>query len=211
MATRCCMPPDSSSIRLPAKSDKSDERKQFARARFVLGADAPVFMAERKRHVAEHVEPRQQRRTLEDDADLVARFGHLQVVDADGAAGRENQTRDQPQQGRLAATGRTEHREKFVAPDVERHVFERGDRRAVVAPEGLLDIGEANDACGSLIARAPRRGARGRTRAVTWARTNGRPPSRDRACRAACFALRRSTSMFSPAAPSQKRRRRPSC
>ena len=195
---------------LGGKIRKSDERKELVRTDLVLGADAAVFVAQRERDITEHIEPRQQRRPLEHDADLVARLGHLQVVDADRPACGEDQARDQPQQGRLAATGWTEHRQKFVLADIERHVFERGDRRAVIASEGLLDVGEANDVRRLAHRRAPRP-ARRAPRPFTWARTNGRPPSRDRSCRAACFALRRSTSRSSPAALSQKRLRRLSC
>ena len=74
---------------------------------------------------------------------------------------------DQPQQGRLAATGRPEHREEFVAPDVEGHALERRHRATVVASESLLDIGETNDRAMFAHRRAPRRRA-GRRLLVTW-------------------------------------------
>ncbi len=196
---------------LRCKVGQTDEREQIARPRLVGGADASVLVAQRKGHVAEHVEPRQQSRPLKHDADFVARLGDCQVVDTDRAAGRKYQAGDQPQQCRFAATGRPKDCEKFVTSDIERHVLKRGHRRSVVASERLLDTGETDDVRKLVHRRASRRRRVVRHLSPLKEGTTDRLPSRDRSYQAAGFAPRLSISRSLPAGPWRRHLHRLSC
>src|SRR3546814_16790800 len=71
--------------------------------------------------------PRQQQGTLEYDADAAVRLGDRLAVDADFTIGRRQQAGNHLQQGRLAATRRTNDDEKLAVVDLEVERLQRGD------------------------------------------------------------------------------------
>ena len=84
----------------------------------------------------------EQRVVLEDEADIALLHGLVRgvlVAEEDRALGRPLQPGDQPQQRRLAGTGRPEQRDQLARADVQRDVVQR--RKAV---ELLAHVGDAN-------------------------------------------------------------------
>ncbi len=112
---------------------------------FTLHVGHPtVFVTHGKCDVAEHVEPRQQRRLLENDADFVPRLRHRHPENLNTAGRRANQPGDQPQQSRFAAAGRPEHGDELMPANIEGQTIERDDRVAIGTGKALADIGEAD-------------------------------------------------------------------
>ena len=84
--------------------------------------------AEREHHVANDVQPRKERPAvvLKDDGDLPRRPEHRARVEEHGAGARARQPADDAEERRLPAAGRPDDREQLAAPDLERHVAQRG-------------------------------------------------------------------------------------
>ena len=120
IATRCCMPPDSWYGWWWRKSPSSTSSSiSFARA--VRRGAVVAHQLERQLDVVLHRSPVEQDRRLEDDPVVAVAPGALGrlVVDRHPAGGRRDQVADDPQQGGLAAAGRTDQRDELAAPDVE--------------------------------------------------------------------------------------------
>lgn len=77
---------------------EADEGDQLASAVLVIAIDPAVFVLEWECDVTQDVEPRQKRRSLEDNSDFVARCGDRCTVDLDTSAGRLDQSRHQAKQ-----------------------------------------------------------------------------------------------------------------
>ncbi len=118
--------------------------QQLLAAGDLLGGDTAVLVAHGKGQVVADVQPRQQRRLLEDDADLVARTVHRAAVDADLAVGRSHQPGEDAQQRGLAAARGAEHGDELVAADVETGVVQRHHLAAIGGGEDLADPIEAD-------------------------------------------------------------------
>src|SRR5215831_21060403 len=67
----------------------------------------------RKQHIFQSCAPFHESGHLENQANLALRSGHRNAVNLDNTASLRSQPRNNPQHGRLAATARTEHRDKF--------------------------------------------------------------------------------------------------
>ena len=109
---------------LPAR--QADQRQQFAR----LEGAAPLAAAadfERQLDVLERRAPRQQRGVLKDEADVAPRARRLgrRPEHRDLAGGRRQKIRDDPQQGRLAASRGAEKGQEAAARDGQTDLFER--------------------------------------------------------------------------------------
>ncbi len=79
---------------------------------------------------------------LEHEADIAILHGMMRGIfraEEDLAVGWKIQPCDQPQERRLAGTGRTKQRDQFAGRDFQRHVVQRGE-----AVEFLADIVDAN-------------------------------------------------------------------
>ncbi len=118
--------------------------QQLLAAGDFLRGDATVLMAHGKGQVVADVQPRQQGRSLEDDADLVTRAVHRTAVDADLAVGWPYQPGEDAQQRGLAAARGAEHRDELVAADVETGVVQRHHLAAIGGGEDLADPVEAD-------------------------------------------------------------------
>src|SRR4029079_18198049 len=73
--------------------------------------------------------PRQQVRSLEDEAEIVLRPEHLAAADLDPAAARPGHAGYDPQQRGLAATARTEQRDQLALLEGIGNVLQRDDVR----------------------------------------------------------------------------------
>jgi hypothetical protein len=132
------MPPDSSighEVRQP------DQLEQLAGT----GAPprpVPAAQLQWQLHIAGDRAPLHQPGLLEGDPVVLVEPGLPGglPVDGDGARGRLDQVRDQPQQRRLAAAGRPDERDELAGLDREVDVGERG--HVGPAAEGLPDTGQ---------------------------------------------------------------------
>src|SRR5580698_1076104 len=76
--------------------------------------------AQAERDIVAYAEPRHARVFLEDDADAVRHLAaQFLALEAHAATGGSDQARGLIQQGRLAATGRTDNGEELAAADLE--------------------------------------------------------------------------------------------
>src|SRR5690348_4737544 len=76
---------------------------------------------------------------LEDDAAVRSGAGDRLPVDEDGASFYRQEAAKKIEQGRLAAPGRTEQRDKFAIADVERYLVECQNRAAARRPVHVAD------------------------------------------------------------------------
>src|SRR5262249_16253606 len=81
-------------------------------------------------HIAEHGLPREQRELLEHRSAVRSRPGHRLAAHPHRAAAWWHEAADDVEQGRLAATGRTEDRDELALRDVERDIAQREMARA---------------------------------------------------------------------------------
>ena len=120
-AIRCCWPPDSCPGYLPPASGSPTSVEQLLHARDDLGASAPP-VHEAVRDVVGDREVGKQRVRLEHDP-VVARgrrrVGHVAAVLDHAAAGLPFEARDDAQQRRLAAAGRTDEAHHLARRDRE--------------------------------------------------------------------------------------------
>ena len=95
---------------------------------------------EAEAHVLRHIHVRIERIGLEHHGDVAIARGHVidpPVADADFAAGRLFQSGDGPQQGRLAAAGRSDQHDEFAVGDRQVDAREHVHR-----PEDLAHIAQ---------------------------------------------------------------------
>src|SRR5690242_3841651 len=92
------------------------------------------------------------------------RSAHPVAGDGDGSLVAIDQATDDVEQGRLAATGRSDHRQELARLDAERDMIDRGER-AFECLEALDDIVDDQDAVarryahgGKLVHQLPRSG-----------------------------------------------------
>jgi hypothetical protein len=95
---------------------------------------------QRQGDVLGHAEPGEQVRLLEHHGEVPQRLGvgpvavpHRASAGAHGAGGRRREAGQDPQQGRLAAAGRADHRHDLASPDGQVDGRERGDGAGAVA------------------------------------------------------------------------------
>ena len=140
-ATRCCWPPDSWLGLAPLVAGQLDESQKLANLALDLSV-GDLLAAQAEGDVLVHVEMREQRVVLEDRVDVASegrRVGHVLLAQLDRARADLLEAGDHAQRRRLAAAGRSEHREELAALDVERQVVDRGD-----VVEALADALDAN-------------------------------------------------------------------
>src|SRR5207247_1523748 len=97
------------------------------------------LLARAKGDVLPHGHPRKEGEVLEHHAAVAARAGDGRVVDAHVAGGGLFETRDDPQQGRLAAAGRADQADELALVD-EQVDMVQGLYPLVADLEGLVDI-----------------------------------------------------------------------
>ena len=90
-------------------------------------------------------QPGEQRVLLEHDAAVRARFGDRLAVEPGLAKRRLDETGDDAEQGRLAATRRPDQRDEFARLYVERHAFD-GHDLAVVCAERDAHVANVDEA-----------------------------------------------------------------
>ncbi len=141
IATRCCIPPDSSQGWRSANASKFDELEQVGGATMaLLGREAHDL--ERQLDVSRDGPPVHQDRCLEDHPVVAVQtglFGRL-AVDREGPAGRPGQVADDPEQRGLAAPAGTDERHELALADGQVDRFECG-HGAIARPEHLADAG----------------------------------------------------------------------
>ncbi len=98
-------------------------------------------LAQPEGDVLPHGQPRKQRVGLKHHATIGAWAGDFAPVECDPSAGRPIEAGDDPEQRRLAATGRAEDGDEVVVADVERGRLQRPGRRVAGAGgEGARDL-----------------------------------------------------------------------
>ena len=119
------------------------QRLRDAPPRLVL-RDIAVLEAEGD--VVGHRLVRKKSVVLKDDAEVAAvdrQVVHPVAADRDIAFGRIEKPRDHPQRGRLAATGRSQQRDKAALRDLQRHPVDGGE-----IAKSLDDVGQGDGAHG---------------------------------------------------------------
>ena len=120
---------------------EAEGRQQLGRVAERTVAVGPAVDPHGELDVLAHRLPRQQRRRLRHESDLLVTRGRPDAlaVDRDGAGVGVEEPGDHLEQRGLPATAGPDHRDELAHPDRETHVIEHGDLRAVDA-EGLRDV-----------------------------------------------------------------------
>ena len=127
---------------------EADRLQKFASTRQVLVARQALHV-DRKHDVAEHSTPRQQHRTLKDDADVSMRLRHGHTFNLDFAGRGRQQAGDHLQERGFATAGRADHDKKLPFVDMEVQRPQRG-HIALARPIGLGDAGKLDARCAAM-------------------------------------------------------------
>ena len=133
---------------------QANESQEVAGVR--MRAPSVASHLQRKPHVAEHVEPGQQHRVLEHEAEESPFARHVRglAMDQHAAAGRRLEIGDDAKERRFAAATRADERDQLALLDLKADIGERY-KRAVVEVECLREVVDADRA---LTGRCGRRG-----------------------------------------------------